>query len=199
MSMKRRLVICGVMIILSGCTAASSSHRTPSPSPSAAITEIAPSATPTVESVPSPTPTSPSLETSTDPYLDAGTLLDGVCFEYLLTLDGQVWTWSTPAELSAFYDRVEASEVCPDPVARQGFDFSQGVLVGTVSTATGCDAAHRVVDTVRDDRARTQTLVVELVVRPGCPYELVQPLLVAVPDVPDGYALQIAVSEGDTP
>jgi hypothetical protein len=198
MSMKWRLVICGVMILMSGCTAASSSHGPPSPSPSAVPIEIAPSATPTVEIAPSSTPP-PPLETSTGPYLDAGTLLDGVCFEYLLTLNGQVWTWHTPAELSAYYDQVEASELCPDPVARQDFDFSQGVLVGTVSTATGCDAAHRVTDVVRDDNAHTQTLLVELAVRPGCPYELVQPLLVAVNDVPDGYTLQIAVSGGDTP
>jgi hypothetical protein len=197
MSMKRQLVICGVMMILSACTAASSPHRTPSPSPAALLLES--SATPAAEIAPSPTPTSPPLETSTDPYLDAGALLDDVCFEYLLSLDGQVWTWSTPAELSAFYDRVDASELCPASVARQDFDFSQGALVGTVSTATGCDAAHRVVDTVRDDSARTQTLVVELDVRPGCPYELVQPLLVAVPDLPDGYTLQIAVSGGSTP
>jgi hypothetical protein len=195
MSMKWRLVFCGVMIILSGCTAASSPARTPPPSPAATFSAIAPSATPTVEIV----PTSPPLETSTDPYLNAGALLDGVCFEYLLTLDGQVWTWYTPAELSAFYDRVEASKLCPDPVARQDFDFSPGVLVGTVSTATGCDAAHRVADVVRDDGARTQTLDVALMVRPGCPYELIQPLLVAVPDVPNGYALQIAVSGGDAP
>jgi hypothetical protein len=195
--MKRRLMICGVMMILSACTAASPPRRTPSPSPAATLPES--SATPTAEIVPSATPPSPPLETSTDPYLDAGTLLDGVCFEYLLTLNGQVWTWTTPAELSAFYDRVDDSEVCPAPVVRQDFDFSQGVLVGTVSTATGCDAAHRVVDTVRDDGARTQTLVVALEVRPGCPYELVQPLLVAVPDLPDGYTLQIAVSGGHAP
>jgi hypothetical protein len=190
--MKRQLVICGVMMILSACTASSSPHRTPSPSPVATLPES--SATPTAEIVPSATPTSPPLETSTDPYLDAGTLLDGVCFEYLLTLDGQVWTWTTPAELGAFYDRVDASELCPTPVARQDFDFSQGALVGTVSTATGCDAAHRVVNTVRDNSARTQTLIVALEVRPGCPYELVQPLLVAVPDLPEGYTLRIAVS-----
>ncbi len=134
------------------------------------------------------------LETSTDPYLDAGALLDGVCFEFLLSLNAQVWTWTTPAELSAFYDRVDASEVCSGLVERRDFDFSQGALVGTVSTATGCDAAHRVVDVIRDDSARTQTLLVQLEVKPGCPYELVQPFLVAVPDLPDGYTLQIEVS-----
>jgi hypothetical protein len=191
MSVKRRFLIYCVMIILGGCTVSRSPHRTPTPSPTA---EIVPSATPTAEIAPSSTPTLPPLETSTDPYLDTGALLDGVCFEYLLSLNGQVWTWTTLAELSAFYDRVDASEVCPDPVVRRDFDFSQGALVGTVSTATGCDAAHRVVDTVRDDGARTQTLVVELDVRTGCPYELVEPLLVAVPDLPDGYTLQIAVS-----
>jgi hypothetical protein len=195
--MKQQLVMCGVMMILSACTASSSPHRTPSPSAAATLPES--SATPTVEIVPSPTPTLPPLETSTDPYFDAGTLLDGVCFEYLLTLDGQVWTWTTPAELGAFYDRVDTSELCPAPVARQDFDFGQGVLVGTISTATGCDAAHRVVNTVRDDSARTETLVVALEVRPGCPYELIQPLLVAVPDLPEGYTLQIAVSGGNTP
>ena len=65
------------------------------------------------------------------------------------------------------------------------FDFSQGVLVGMINGATGCDAAHRVIEMVQDDAAHTQTLLVQLNVRPGCPYELVQPLLIAVP-IPAG-------------
>ncbi len=187
--MKRQVMWGCVMIVLCGCTAAARHDRL-SPSPAATL---APNVTP-AEIVPSPTPFSPPLETSTDPYLDAGALLDGVCFEFLLSLNAQVWTWTTPAELSAFYDRVDASEVCSGLVERRDFDFSQGVLVGTVSTATGCDAAHRVVDVIRDDSARTQTLLVQLEVKPGCPYELVQPFLAAVPDLPNGYTLQIEMS-----
>ena len=191
--MKRRVIWGCVMIVLCGCTAAAR-DGTPSPSPAATLPVSVPTTTPATEIVPSLTPFSPALETSTDPYLNAGALLDGVCFEFLLSLNGQVWTWTTPAELSAFYDRVDASEGCPGLVARRDFDFSQGVLVGTVSTATGCDAAHRVVGVNRDDSARTQTLLVQLEVKSGCPYELVQPFLAAVPDRPDGYTLQIVVS-----
>jgi hypothetical protein len=188
--MRRQAVFYLTMIMLAGCNA-SQARSTPQPS---ALPVTLPTAAPTVEIIPSLTPSSSLLETSTGPFVNATALLDGVCFEFLLTLNGQAWTWTNPADLIAFYDRVDASELCPGPAERQEFDFGQGVLVGTVNVAVGCDAAHRVIDRVQDDAARTQTLIVQLDMLPGCPYELVQPLLVAVPPPPDGYTLQMTVT-----
>jgi hypothetical protein len=191
MSMKGGVVFCTLMVVLGGCTAAN--HGTPQPSEVPSLPAAA--ATPTVEIGPPPslTPVSFSLVTSTDPFVNATGLLDGVCFEFLLTMGGQGWTWTTPNDLAAFYDRVDASELCPHPAARHEFDFSQGVLVGIVNTATGCDAAHRVIDRVQDDAARTQSLRVRFDVQPGCPYELVQPLIVVAPFPPEGYTIQIVI------
>jgi hypothetical protein len=192
--MRRLVFFCITMIAMAGCTAGQQ-RVTSRPSPTFVLPMMVPTTTLVMTTMPSPaTPFSPSLETSTGPFVNATELLDGVCFEFLLTLNGQSWAWTSPADLSAFYARVDASELCPGPVARQTFDFSQGVLVGTVNVAVGCDAAHRVIDRVQDDTARTQTLLIQLDVLPGCPYELVQPLLVVVSPPPDGYTIQIAVT-----
>jgi hypothetical protein len=136
----------------------------------------------------------PVLETSTGPYSNATSLLDGVCFEYLYAMNGQTWVWITPGELAAFYDQVDASKLCPDPVERAAFDFDGQMLAGAVSVSTGCDAAHRVVNLAQDDGTRTQILSLQFQVEGNCPYELVQPFLVAVPQPPAGYTLRVVVT-----
>lgn len=138
-----------------------------------------------------PTPAAPfaTLESDTGPYADQVALLDGVCFEYLAMLSGSQWTWTSPGELAAFYDEVDESELCPGLVARGAFDFAESALVGAVNTATGCDAAHRVIGL----DAGTQTLQLAFDVVPGCDYELVQPFLIAVPRPPEGAAIQVVV------
>lgn len=138
-----------------------------------------------------PTPVAPfaTLESDTGTYADHVALLDGVCFEYLATLGGSQWTWTTPGDLAAFYDRVDESELCPGLVERVSFAFEDAALVGVVNTATGCDAAHRV--TGLDSSAQTLQLAFDVL--PGCDYELVQPFLIAVPPPPDGTDLQVVV------
>ena len=79
--------------------------------------------------------------------------------------------------------------MCPGRVARGSFAFEDLALVGAVNTATGCDAAHRVIDL----DATTQTLQLAFDVLPGCDYELVQPFLIAVPRPPDGSAIQVVI------
>jgi len=186
-----RREIAGILIlimVLVGC--GTDDDEPPRPEPS--LTPVpAASATPAPQATTTPLP---ALTTSTGPYRDAGALLDGVCFEFLLTLNGQSWVWSSPADLAAFYDQADASKLCLGPVTRGDVDFSQEVLAGMVNVTSGCDAAHHVVELVRDDSARSQTLLVQLDIRSGCDYELVQPLLVAVPAPPPGYTVQIVMS-----
>jgi hypothetical protein len=180
-----------VALLVGGCSL-NQDDSAPTPLPTAAPSVSLP--TPTLIETAIPTVmTAPVMEAFTGVFGNAAALLDGVCFEFLLTLNGQTWAWTTPADLSAFYDRADASTLCPDPVARYGFDFSQTVLVGVVNAAEGCDAAYRVLDLVQDDSARAQTLIVQFDTLAGCPYELVEPLLVAIPRPPDGYTLQVAV------
>jgi hypothetical protein len=136
----------------------------------------------------------PVLESVTAPYMSLVALLDGVCFEFLAGLSGQSWLWTTPDDLAAFYNRVDESKLCTVPITRGSYDFNGTALAGAIHTAVGCDAAYRVIRLVQDNTAYTQTLYVEFDIAPGCSYELVQPLLIAVPRPPDGYTLQVAVS-----
>jgi hypothetical protein len=121
-------------------------------------------------------------------------LLDGVCFEYLAGMGGQTWLWTSPEELLAFYDQVDSSERCPHAVTRVPFDFNGAALAGTVGSGTGCDAAYRVITLAQDDAAQTQTLALEFDVLPGCLYELVEPLLIAVPRPLEGYRFSITTT-----
>jgi len=181
-------------VALAGCTLGEQRHPS-TPAPTSTMAPLAEEASP---ALPSPEtnalPEFPVLETTTGQYTNAVSLLDGLCFDYLLTLNGQTWVWSTPGELAAFYDQADASKLCPDPVERAAFDFGDNVLAGAISVTTGCDAAHRAVDLIQDDGARTQILLLEFHVEGECPYELVQPFLVAVPRPPEGYVLRVVVT-----
>ena len=136
----------------------------------------------------------PPLQASTGGQDDATRLLAGTCFEYLHSLGEATLVWMDAGGQSAFYDAADASGLCAGPVARPGFDFSAHIVAGAVGAATGCDAAHHFVSLVQNDGARTLMLRLALEVRPGCPYELVEPFLVAVPRPPAGYAIEVVVS-----
>ncbi len=178
-----------VVVMLAGCSPAAR-HDTSSAEPTYTIVPIpdTPTNSPALPSA------IPPLETITEPYENAGALLDGVCYEFLYSLNGVTWVWTTSGDLTAFYDRADASGLCSSPVTRVPFDFSGHYLAGAVQVVTGCDAAHRVIDSVTDDSARTQTIVVQLTVRGDCHYELVQPLLIAVPRLSEGYTLRIVLT-----
>jgi hypothetical protein len=181
-------------VALVGCTLGEQRHPS-TPAPTSTMAPLVEATPPSLASPETDSPPDfPVLETSTGPYPNAVSLLDGVCFEYLYTLNGQTWVWSTPGELAAFYDQADASNLCPEPVERAAFDFGGNVLAGAVNVSTGCDAAHRVVDLIQDDGTRTQVLFLQLQVEGECPYELVQPFLVAIPRPPAGYVLRVVVT-----
>src|SRR4051794_20694749 len=71
--------------------------------------------------LPSPTPTPEQVTASpqpapsaTLPFPDASSVLAGVCFSFLETLDGQTVVLDSPRDLSAFYDQVDKSKRCRD-------------------------------------------------------------------------------------
>ncbi len=180
--MVKGLLLAGAAI-LPGCAPTSQPMATPVPS---AVVSPSP---PSVRASATPIP---PLRAETGDFPDRTTLLDPVCYEFLATLAGQTWLWTSQGDLDAFSERVAESELCPD-APRLTFDFRGAVLAGAVSTAIGCDAAHRVTELARDDSARSVTLRLAWETRPGCDYELLEPILVEVPAPPNGYALHVAI------
>ncbi len=159
-----------------------------------AVTLVSPSIPPTQTAGPTST-TIPALESYTGVYTDVTQWLDGVCFDYLAGLNGTSWVWTSRDDLRAFYDRVDNSGLCERTAARPDFDFGAGAIVGVVNVRTGCDAAYHVTRLTVDATPRTQTLSLSLQLRPGCPYDLVEPLLIVIPPLPTGTALNIVVTE----
>ena len=194
MRVAHKLWIALIFLAVAGCSLAD--HATPPPAPITGTLEM--TLTPVV-SRPStripltPTGTLPELRTDPGPFTDAAWVLDGVCFEVLTHMNGERWSWATQSDLNAFFDWVDDIELCGGPVPRTTFNFTDTILVGMVQTAQGCDAAYRLIEVVQDEPAQIRTLVLALDVRPGCPYELVQLFLVAVPRLPDSYTTHITL------
>ena len=138
-----------------------------------------------------PLDATPALTTDSGPYENQTALLDGVCTEFLFTAAGETFVWDTPEALAAFYDRADESEQCPGRVARGAFDFDERALAGAIALAIGCDASFRVEGLVEGTEART--LLLALQIEPGCDYELVEPLLLAVPRDRPGVPLRVEV------
>lgn len=190
MRQQARFVSGVLCLILTACTLVGSADVTPQ-----VITASPPPSEHVPLYPPDPSMAAASLvpDTPAGLYTSVVSLLDGVCFEFLYSINGETWVWTSPGDLTAFYNRVDASELCRDPVQREAFNFDDQMLVGVVNACTGCDAAHRFVDLIQDDSAHTLTLVLELDVSPGCPYELVQPFLIAVPRAPEGYTTRVVI------
>ena len=138
----------------------------------------------------------PLLPTPTDlpfPWSDASSLVGGICFEAANDAAGQIFILRSPAELAAFYDLADNSQLCRRPVQREAFDFAEGrVLVGLWSRGVGCQAFHEIEQVIRDDAARTFTIALRFVTAGGCGYELVRPFWIALDNLGD-YALRLDV------
>ncbi|MBN1562599.1 MAG: hypothetical protein JXA10_02085 [Anaerolineae bacterium] len=184
-------LLSSTLLILTGCTLADSPDSSPIPITSTPDQIIATNHQPLTPTQTSDPTTLPDLRTAYGPFTDAAWVLDGVCFEALAQMNGASWSWGTTDALNTFFDQVDDSGWCDSPVSRPSFDFTDQMLVGTVHTAQGCDAAHRLIDVVQDDTAQTRILILALDVQSGCPYELAQIFLVAVPRLPDAYTTTI--------
>lgn len=178
---QRRLIVWVSLIstVITACTLTSNS------------TPVVITSTPPPVTSPEAVTAADGLETFTGPFADMVSLLDGVCFEYLYTMNGRTWVWQSPGELVAFYDQVDASGVCPGLIHRGAFDFNEQVLVGVVNAAAGCDAAHRFIELAQEDNILT--LVLQFEVQPDCGYELAQPFLIAVPRPPEGDTIRVVI------
>lgn len=174
--MFRRLAVFGVILLAAalGGYALQRAGDTPSAAP---VQPLAPGTPPAAASPARPTP----LVSDLAPYADATALLDGVCFEALAALSGQSWVWRSQADLDAFYVHIDAAAWCPEPIARQTYDFAGSVLAGTAIAAQGCDAAFRSATLAAAGNGGGLVLRLALQVIPGCPYELIEPVIVVLP------------------
>src|SRR5690606_18099721 len=112
----------------------------------------------------------------------ADEVMAGICFEAAFDAAGQVFVLESAADLTEFYDLADHSELCRRPVTRAAFDFSGGqVLVGLWSKGVGCKARHDVEGFERQKAARQVTLSLRFVTEGDCPYELVRPFWVSIP------------------
>lgn len=152
-----------------------------------------PGPTPTPFMTQTPAPTETPLPTLDMPYTDASSLLQGVCFKYLATLDGQSLTFDSPRDLNAFYNAVNESKRCVGLVQRGNFDFSNKQVIGTVITGQGCNISLAYDRTIQDDGLKQRTVIMQAAVTGDCGYGLVQPLLIAADRPPAGYKNLLSV------
>ncbi len=126
-------------------------------------------------------------------WQDASPVMAGICFEAAFDAAGQVFVLRDSPALSDLYDLADNSELCRQPVARETFDFRDGrVLVGLWSQGNGCTAEHEVIDMERYTAQRIISLRLRFTTGGTCPYELVRPFWIALPDAAD-YEIHIVM------
>lgn len=135
-------------------------------------------------SPPSPTPD------PLDGLEDARAVMAGVCFEAAYQRRDTPFMFRSEAELTRFYDEIDATQACAFPIERGAFDFGGGrALVGLWRYGVGCTASHALVQR-RDPATRTLTLQTTLRFEGDCNYELLRPLWVAVA-LEEGWQIKV--------
>jgi hypothetical protein len=139
-----------------------------------------------------PSPTQPTIvestqiisATSTPDYgwKDVSHLMEGVCFEAAMNVAGQVFKIADANGLAAFYSQIDRDHICEDLISPMTYLFNNNeVIVGLWSAGTGCTAEYVVQSVQRDDAQRQETIHLQFITKGDCPYELLQPFWVAIP------------------
>jgi len=158
-----------------------------------------------LERIPTATPVSiqPTIAQSTQTLAPTNTpdygwedvdyLMESVCYEAAMNVAGQIFKISDANALQAFYTQLDRTQACEDPISRVAYPFTNGEsIVGLWSEGMGCIARHEVQNVQRDDTQRQVTIQLQFVTEGDCPYELLQPFWIAVPQS-TGYNIQIEV------
>lgn len=120
--------------------------------------------------------------------------VSGICFEAAYVLRDQVFVIRDAISHIEFYGDADALDACRGPVERIPYDFETGrALAGLWSYGEGCTARHDILDSLRDDANRTYMLRLRFVTEGDCPYELLRPFWVGIPQDMQGYDVQIIV------
>ncbi len=126
-------------------------------------------------------------------WKDVSYLMEGVCFEAALNVAGKVFKIKDANALATFYTQIDHDQACEDPINPVSYPFNDGeVIVGLWSAGMGCTATHVVQNVQRDDTQRQETIQLQFVTVGDCPYELLQPFWIAVPQSA-GLNIQIEV------
>jgi hypothetical protein len=126
-------------------------------------------------------------------WKDVSNLMEGVCFEAAMKVAGQVFKISDANALATFYAQINRDQACEDPVTPMTYPFSDGeMIVGLWSAGRGCTAQHIVQAIQRDDIQQQETIHLQFVTEGDCPYELLQPFWIAIPQSA-GFNVQVDV------
>jgi hypothetical protein len=137
----------------------------------------------------------PSVSNLPAGLYDALPAMQGICFESAWDAAGQVFILRTAEEHIRFYDLVDNSRLCRQPVERLPFDFSTGdVLAGLWTRGSGCKASYAISDYQRDDNARTIRIQAFFATEGACPYELVRGFWLGFVGARD-YQISIEISQ----
>jgi hypothetical protein len=161
-----------------------------------------------LQSVPetsAPVTPEPSVPLSQTPLplalFDASPVFAGICFASANDAAGRVFLLRSQADLNALFDGSDNSRFCDRPVERRPFDFAKtdGVptraIIGTWSRGQGCTARHEVISVTIDEAARILQIRVRFIISGACPYELVRPLWLGVPEASHYLDIQLSVDE----
>lgn len=128
-------------------------------------------------------------------WSDASDVMAGICFEAADDAVGRVFVIRSSAELDAFFGLADNSQLCRRAVQRGAFDFANGrVLAGVWSAGFGCVARHNVDAFERDNEAKTILIRLTLMIEGDCPYELVRPFWIGIPNAQE-HDITITVTE----
>ncbi len=126
-------------------------------------------------------------------WKDVSYLMADVCFEAIADITGKVITIRDANELEVFYNRIDRSQTCEEPIKHISYPFNNGeTLVGLWNAGVGCGAHHTVQSVQRDDALRQETIQLQFVIEGDCPYELLQGFWIAIPQS-SGFNIQVVV------
>ncbi len=125
----------------------------------------------------------PTAETR---WHDINYTVDGVCFNAAEDAVDQIFILRSAQEHIRFYDGVDQSQLCRQPIQRHPVNFEGGfVIAGVWNAGRGCTARHDVATYIRHEDARLIVFNLKFITEGDCPYDLIRPFFVGLPDAAD--------------
>ena len=178
----QKLICILLVVMLSGCALSFEAAPTPAPVSPA---PIIPLETETVEATAIPEGLYQPMSLP-EGLRDELPVMQGICYEAARDAAERIFILRNAIDHIRFYAEADQAQLCRHPVTRYPFDFETGrVLAGFWQVGRGCTARHDVIEVGRDEAAKTITLSIRFVTEGDCPYELVRPFWISIPDAAD--------------